>query len=456
MDVAVPDLRVVEEEAQREKVYAAERDSGGIRLAIVALNGVVYPFLDHAGHMLWLAYGLLALALLYSGAVVVVQPYRRYPALLHAYATSATDAVLITIWLWATGGFSSPFYVLWYASIVGIAFRYNRRWTLTAAGLYSLAYVLLLLAMGQVAGHAGEIVIRIGYIALVGALGAQVSTEAFRQARSKVEMQDINAELEHMVAERTAQLQAVNQELEAFSYSVSHDLRAPLRSMDGFSRVLVEDYGEKLDAQGRDYLQRIRGASQRMAKLIEDILTLSRISRVEVHQERIDLSQLATEVLDELQHRDRARSVERVIPEGIEAHGDAHLVRVLLENLLGNAWKFTSKHESGRIEVGITAADGEQPAYFVRDDGAGFDMAYSAKLFGAFQRLHSGAEFDGTGIGLATVQRIVRRHGGRVWAEGKVEGGATFYFTLGHVRSSSSGLAGQTVDREGPVGVAAS
>jgi len=229
--------------------------------------------------------------------------------------------------------------------------------------------------------------------------------------------------------ERTAQLQAANKELEAFAYSVSHDLRAPLRSINGFSLALLEDYADKLDKDGQDYLRRVRAASQRMAELIEALLQLSRLTRREMRRETVDLSQLVQTIAAELEQDELDRQVEFVIEEGVTASGDAHLLRVVLENLLGNAWKFTAKHPRARIEFGVSQHNGET-TYFVRDDGAGFDMAYADRLFGAFQRLHLAGEFEGTGIGLATVQRIIHRHGGRVWAKGTLEQGATFYFTL--------------------------
>jgi len=234
---------------------------------------------------------------------------------------------------------------------------------------------------------------------------------------------------EKALRQRTAQLEAINEELEAFAYSVSHDLRAPLRSVDGFSLILLEDYADKLDVDGQDYLRRVRSASQRMAQLIEDILRLSRITRREMRRQVVDLSALAREVAIEIEQREPNRQVQFVIEEGVIADGDAHLLRVVLENLLGNAWKYTSKHPRARIEFGVTQHDGKV-AYFVRDDGAGFDMAYADRLFNAFHRLHSATEFEGTGIGLATTQRIVHLHGGRIWAQGAVEQGATFYFTL--------------------------
>jgi len=242
-------------------------------------------------------------------------------------------------------------------------------------------------------------------------------------------IQHLNADLERRVAERTAQLEVTNKELEAFSYSVSHDLRAPLRSIDGFSLALLEDYGDQLDADGQDYLQRVRSATQRMSQLIDDLLSLARVTRSALNYESVDLSACAGSIADELQRAQPDRQAEYLIAPDLIARGDGRLLRVMLENLLGNAWKFTVKRQCATIEFGAIPIDG-QVAYFVRDNGAGFDMAYADKLFGAFQRLHAMSEFPGTGVGLATVQRIIHRHGGRVWAESAVEQGATFYFTL--------------------------
>ena len=234
---------------------------------------------------------------------------------------------------------------------------------------------------------------------------------------------------EHEIRIRTAQLETANKELETFSYSVSHDLRAPLRSIDGFSQALLEDCDQILPEQGKAHLHRIRAAAQRMASLIDDLLNLAQMARAEIHAERLDLSNLARSIAADLRKAQPERNVEFQIEDGLEAVADVRLVRVVLENLLNNAWKFTSKRAYATIELGTIQANGGR-AYFVRDNGAGFDSAYIDRLFGAFQRLHAMAEFPGTGIGLATVQRIVRKHGGRVWAEGAVDRGATFYFTL--------------------------
>jgi signal transduction histidine kinase len=235
------------------------------------------------------------------------------------------------------------------------------------------------------------------------------------------------------LAERASKdLEDANSELEAFSYSVSHDLRAPLRSIDGFSRILLEDYADKLDEEGADYLGRVRGASKHMALLIEDLLDLSRVSRGPLRREVIDLSAMARDIVKKLERAHPERRVKFVAQEGVVAFGDANLLAVALENLLGNAWKFTSKSNEATIEFGVDVPHGGgSVVYYVRDDGAGFDPRYADKLFGAFQRLHGSEEFEGTGIGLATVARIVHRHGGRVWAESQVGEGATFCFTLG-------------------------
>jgi signal transduction histidine kinase len=225
------------------------------------------------------------------------------------------------------------------------------------------------------------------------------------------------------------ELQASNRELEAFSYSVSHDLRAPLRSIDGFSQALLEDYADSLPAEGAEYLGYLREASQQMGVLIDDLIRLSRLTRDELHSEEVDLSALARQAAEELRSREPDRAVELRIQPQVQAVGDPRLLRHVFQNLLGNAWKFTSRNPQARIEFGVQDGAGES-RYFVRDNGVGFDMAYAKRLFSPFQRLHAKSEFEGSGIGLSLVQRVVRRHGGRVWAEAQPDRGATFYFTL--------------------------
>jgi PAS domain S-box-containing protein len=260
----------------------------------------------------------------------------------------------------------------------------------------------------------------------VGGLTMDVTAEY--EARQALER--LNAELESRVAARTAALTASNQELEAFSYSVSHDLRAPLRAIDGFARCLAESAGDKLDETCHDYLRRVQNGAGRMGELIDDLLALSRITRANFEKGPVDAAALARGVLDELALRDPERRVEVRIGGPCEVWADARLLRVLLVNLLGNAWKFTSKQPDARIEFECESNGAGSTICHVRDNGAGFDMRYAAKLFTAFQRLHSTREFPGSGIGLAIVQRIVNRHGGRIWASGAVDGGATFSFEL--------------------------
>ena len=229
--------------------------------------------------------------------------------------------------------------------------------------------------------------------------------------------------------------ESAGRELEAFSYSVAHDLRAPLRAIDGFSHILLDEHAAQLDPEGRHFLKSVRASAQHMAHLIDDLLTLAHVTRSELRREDVDLGALAHAAAARLREREPAREVELVVAEGLHAVGDRRLLGIALDNLLANAWKFTGKRPRARVEVGVLPGAGVA-VHFVRDDGAGFDMAYAAKLFGVFQRLHTPAEFEGTGIGLATVQRIVLRHGGRIWAEGAVDRGATVYFTLESTRET--------------------
>ena len=270
---------------------------------------------------------------------------------------------------------------------------------------------------------------------LVGCV--HVARDVTAQRRAEEQIRKLNAELEERVAQRTAQLEAANKELEAFAYSISHDLRAPLRSIDGFSHAVMEDAADKVPESVLDNLKRVRAAAQRMGRLIDGLLMLSRLSRRELLVEKVDMGGLVRMILQDYQRNEPTREVSMVVEDGVQADGDPELLRIVLQNLVDNAWKFTSKKDGAMIEFGVMKHSGtpaiqhsHTPVFFVRDDGAGFDMQYAGKLFGAFQRLHSPSEFEGTGLGLATVQRIIHRHGGRVWAEAEVGKGATFYFTL--------------------------
>jgi len=262
-----------------------------------------------------------------------------------------------------------------------------------------------------------------------------VTQDITGQRRAEEEIHRLNLELEQRVQQRTAQLEATNKEMESFSYSVSHDLRAPLRALRGFTEVLLEVHASQLDSRGQDYLRRACAASFQMERLIEDLLKLAQVARADLQVEEVNLSLVAGDIASELAGSDSSRTVQFVIAPECSAHGDPRLVRLALDNLLRNSWKFSGKRADARIEFG--RLDGQEPAFFVRDNGAGFDMAYSKRLFGVFQRLHAASEFPGTGVGLATVRRIITRHGGRAWATGAVNQGATFYFTLPETNGQS-------------------
>jgi light-regulated signal transduction histidine kinase (bacteriophytochrome) len=270
--------------------------------------------------------------------------------------------------------------------------------------------------------------------ALQQALRLEKTIERLQDKTAEVE--ELNRELENRVLQRTSELQAAVQELETFCYSVSHDLRAPLRTLDGFSQALLEDYGETLDADGRMFLDRIRKNSQHLAQLIDSLLQLSRLNRLEMKTQAVDLSQMVAAVISDLKQAQPRPEMAVHIEPGIQAEGDSSLLQNVLMNLLENSWKFTAKTEHPTVEFGLQK-DGSETCCFVRDNGAGFDMRFEGKLFGAFQRLHRPGEFEGTGIGLATVQRIIRRHRGRIWARAAVNEGATFYFTLPGLRQTA-------------------
>jgi signal transduction histidine kinase len=249
--------------------------------------------------------------------------------------------------------------------------------------------------------------------------------------RAQEEIRQLNATLEEQVVQRTAELRATVEELKAFSHSVSHDLRAPLLGIAGCSRALIEDYSDRLEPGALDWVKLIQRDAEHLDRLLNSLLALSRITQAEIFTQPVDLTATAESVISGLRQSEPQRQVTAVIAQGMQATGDPALLRVVFENLIGNAWKFSRTRVEARIEVGVTTVN-NQPTFYVRDNGVGFDQRYASRLFAAFQRLHS-CDFDGTGIGLATVRRVIHRHGGRVWAEGAVDQGATFYFTLGRL-----------------------
>ena len=261
-------------------------------------------------------------------------------------------------------------------------------------------------------------------------LAFAVIRDVTQAKQGEIRIKELNASLQQHVD----QLATINRELESFSYSVSHDLRAPLRAMDGFSQALLEDYGDRLDQTGMNYLQRIRTAAQNMGELIDQLLMLSRLTRAEMYPGEVNLTEIAEKIIAGLREQEPDHCVEFIVNPDMVGFADARLMEVALANLLGNAWKFSSKKSSPRIEFGIESDTEWEPVYFVRDNGAGFNQEYADNLFKPFQRLHGAHEFSGSGIGLATVQRVIARHGGKIWAKGALDVGATFYFTLGVVQ----------------------
>lgn len=274
--------------------------------------------------------------------------------------------------------------------------------------------------------NAGLALMALSLLLTVGVTG--VVARSINRVEQKI--RDLNVTLELRVAQRTAELEAANKELESFSYSVSHDLRAPLRGIAGFTEALARNYRTQLDAAGGKYLDRVLAAAERMGHLIDDLLNLTRVGRADLARRPVDLSAMVRSVAENLQQGASPRFVEWVIADNVHVEGDSRLLRIVLENLLGNAWKFTAKRPAARIEFGSAPGPDGRPACYVRDNGAGFDMNYAGKLFDPFQRMHSLSEFPGTGIGLATVKRIIQRHGGQVWAEAKIDAGATIHFSL--------------------------
>jgi signal transduction histidine kinase len=279
-------------------------------------------------------------------------------------------------------------------------------------------------------------------------------TENVNLRQAEEAIRGLNANLERCVEERTTQLTEANRELEAFSHSVSHDLRAPLRALDGFSKILMEEYGGKLDERGRSYIGRVGDAVERMRNLIEDLMRLSHVTAAELNRRDVDLSAMIASLVEDLKTQEPGRAVDVSIAPGVHCKGDAQLMRIALENIVGNAWKFTRREEHALIEFGVRR--GSPTTYFIRDNGAGFKEEYASNLFAPFRRLHTAAEFPGTGIGLSIVQRIIRRHGGRVWAEGSVGHGAVIYFSLDSNNNRPELRAADRTQMERPGGADAS
>jgi light-regulated signal transduction histidine kinase (bacteriophytochrome) len=276
----------------------------------------------------------------------------------------------------------------------------------------------------------------LGFAALLIRQVGSLEKRSVELGQATDEIRLLNSELEERVSQRTAQLEAANQELEAFSYSVSHDLRAPLKTINGFSHLLERTVTGNVSEKGQHYLNRIRAGTRQMGELIDGLLSLAQLSRDKLQFSEVDLAGIARSIGKECRERDPERQAQILVQETMQARGDRRLLSVILQNLLGNAWKFTSRVEMARIEVGSQPQEAGETVYFVKDNGAGFDMAYAEKLFGTFQRLHSPADFAGTGIGLATVKRVIDRHGGRVWAQSKEGEGTVFFFTLGTAGSA--------------------
>lgn len=435
-------------ERSREEVSAGDRTLMARSLAglyaagaLLALLTILLPHPDGASE--------LGVLIVVGGAVLVVgvllSQAGRFPPWLLAVVL-ALGTALISLVSYFAGGRPSPliFFYLWI--FLYSAYFFAPRVLVAQSVWVAINFAAVLAAREPADGAESWWLVGLGSmlvaLALVAALRdraerliASLNREARERELAQRELSLHRDNLELLVDERTAALQVAYRELESFSYSVSHDLRAPLRSLDGFSQALAEDYGDRLDGDGEDYLRRIRAASQRMSQLIDDMLQLARLARSEMRREHLDLSALAVSVGEEIRNGATEREVELVVEPGLAADADPQLLRVVLQNLIGNAWKFTGKQERATIEVGQTQLDSE-PAYFVRDDGVGFEMEYADKLFGAFQRLHSSEDFDGTGIGLANVQRVIHRHGGRIWAESEADRGATFFFTLPSARKA--------------------
>jgi signal transduction histidine kinase len=436
-------IAVAFEEAVVEKTYAAEARVAAVRVAIVTFNSLVYLFLlDKTSTVEWLAYIIVIVALAYSLYVYYAKPYRQFPVMMTSYFSSTTDAALITVWLYATGGVNSPFYVLWYVGIISIAFRYSLQETLTAALVYTFCYLFLLTIMGEISANLAEVTVRIGYIYLIGALGAQFAQEALYQIRAKLEMRDLARRLEVETAERKRaeeellsreeeRLQlAVEQErvklLEKFISSMSHDLKTPLSVI--YTNLYLLEKSTDHDKRSRR-LDTIKSQTQHLEKLIQDILTMSRLER-DTHLEMrpVDLNSLLRTIhynfLARAGHKNLTLSLE--LDESLHPiDGAVDAVHTAINNLVENAVNYTP--EGGTITL-RTYRNGEGQVAEVRDTGIGIDPADLPQIFDQFYRADKarGAETGGTGLGLAIARKIVELHGGAISVESAVSQGSRF------------------------------
>lgn len=439
-DISLEDARAYMRTQTREVLATRAVAQILIILAAIALYSAAKFWFEPQTPFAWYgpSAGLVAVQLF---ALSRVRRYDSIDGLEHLLLANSAVVCAVTAWIGIVAGRTtgSDLLLLGLAMLSSALLPWRTRMQAILVTIVGLAIA------GNAYGVTGAAFTSIGFPTLVPAavvLAASIYTSRalelarlhgaradLMRARAEAQTRELNVTLERRVAERTAELEAANKEMEAFSYSVSHDLRAPLRAMNGFGEALLEDYADVLDAHARDYLQRIAGEASRLGRLVDDLLELSRVTHAVIHRRRVDMSALAAVVVGRLRERNPGHEVEFHPTGCIHENCDETLARVLLENLFDNAFKFSSKQQQPRIEFGVDNDRGE-PVYFVRDNGIGFDMAYAGRLFGAFERLHRIDEFDGTGIGLATADRIVKRHGGTLTAEAAPGKGATFRFTL--------------------------
>lgn len=426
-----------------EKAYIAEKYVAYVRAAVILLNVFVYYVVfDRTNAIDWLANAIVGVSLVYMLVVIAFQPSRRFPVLLASYFTSITDAALIALWLYATGGVESPYYVLWYASIAAIAFRYDLRETLIACGIYSISYLGLLMSLGEVVSHPAEVILRIGYIFFVGIMGGLLARETARQLRSKFELRGLAQLLEHKVKERTRELEAsearareASRVKSEFLATMSHELRTPLNAMIGFSEIMMAGMGGTLDDDARHMTTRIHANSQRLLELINDILDLSKIEARRVELNAVPFS--PRKLVDGLETEIESLAVKKGLIFKVEIDpqlpdrlmGDESLIAKVVINLLSNAVKFTEK---GYVSLHLDAGADRKWTITVRDTGTGIPPHALEYIFDPFRQIDGSSQraYGGTGLGLAIVRELVRTMDGTVRVESAVGKGSTFVVSL--------------------------